>query len=73
MSRVVPLVVEGNLVDHRPFAEVESQSHRPVLPAQLVSVDSEGDALGLADLERLEIGALPRAAYPRIVFGVDLR
>ena len=60
------------MIDHRTFAIVEPQSHRPVLPAQFITVDSERDAVGLADLERLEVGALLCAAYLRIVFAIDL-
>ena len=49
-------VVADRVQDH-PLAVVEADAQRPLLPLQRVAVEREGDALGLDDLERLEVVA----------------
>ena len=55
-------VVADRVQDH-PLAVVEADAQRPLLPLQPVAVEREGDALGLGDLERLEVGALLLAGH----------
>ena len=67
------VVVVRNLVDDRALAIVEAEAHRPVLPAQLGAVDCERRALGLGDVQRLEVGALLAGPEPGDVLPVDVR
>ena len=55
-------VVADRVQDH-PLAVVEADAQRPLLPVQRVAVEREGDALGLDDLERLEVLAQPLAGH----------
>ena len=68
-----PVVVIGHLVDHGTLAVVEAEAHRPVLPPQLGAVDSEGRALGLGDVQGLQIGAQLALPRPGHVLTVDRR
>ena len=54
------VVVVGDLVQHEAFAGVQRDAHLPLLPLQQVTVERERDALGLDDVERLEVGAWVR-------------
>src|SRR6266480_4911196 len=44
-------------MEHQALARGETHTETPFLPADLVTIDLETDALGLRDLDRLEVGA----------------
>ena len=54
--RAAAVVVADRVQDHA-LAVVEADAQRPLLPAHAVAVERERDALGLRDLERLEVVA----------------
>lgn len=51
----VALVVEGDVVEHDALAVVEADVELPVLPLDLPAVELEGDALGLGDVDGLQV------------------
>ena len=67
------VIIIGDLIDHRTLAIVEAQAHRPVLPTQFGALDGERRAVGLGDVQRLEIGALLTRPRSRHVFAVHRR
>ena len=69
----VAVVVVGDLVDDRSLAVVEAQPHRPVLPAQLGALDREGHALGLGDVQGLEVRTLLAGPDARDVLALHVR
>ena len=67
-------VVVADGVEHEPLAVVEPDAHGPLLPPELVAVQDEGGPLGLRDLERFQVAALPQAGDVfRDVLAHDLR
>ena len=52
-------------MQHEPLAVGEPEAHPPALPAQLVAVEGERNALGLGDLQGLAVGPLAQAGDQR--------
>ena len=56
--------VEAHVVQDEPFLRVDRRAQRPAMPADLVALDGEADALGLRDGERPQVVALRDDAGP---------
>lgn len=54
----VALVVVGDIAEDDALAVVEANVEVPVLPGDLAALHLEGDALGLSDVDGLEVGAV---------------